>query len=50
MKNRLEAGKTGYGQTIETVQEKDYGSMDQVVVMSGTENLENSLECRVSRI
>lgn len=27
MKNRLEAGKIGYGQTIEISQESDYGGL-----------------------
>lgn len=29
LKNRFEAGKIGYGQTIEIAQERDYGSMDR---------------------
>lgn len=50
LKNRFEAGKTGYGQTIDIAQERDCGSMDQVVVMSGMKKLENSLECKVSKM
>lgn len=50
LKNRFEAGKTGYGQTIDIAQERDCGSMDQVVVMSRMKKLENSLECKVSKM
>ena len=49
LKNRFEAGKIGYGQTIEIAQERDYGSMDQAVVMSGVKKLETSLESKVSK-
>lgn len=50
MKNRLEAGKTGCGQTSEIAQERDDGGMGWVAELSGMDKLLKSLGCRVSRL
>lgn len=49
MKNRLEAGKTGCGQTTDTDQERDYGGMAWVVEMSGMNKLEKYLGYAMSK-